>query len=405
MNKILLLTLSWPSNSNSNLYKDLMREFKNQGHEVYVLTTLEKRFGNENSVENDEGIYVHRIACGNITKTGFVEKTISLLKLNRLLIEANKKVFADVMFDLIIVSTPSITFAPVVKILKRKNDAFIYLLLKDMWPQGAVDLGVIKKFGLVWCFFRRYEKSMYKISDKIGCMSKGAVDFLLLNNSKLSSNKVEVCPNSLAKYKSIDSNSSDIYTTYNIPTDKILFIYGGNISLSHGIDFLLDCIRTVKGNKKIHFIIVGSGTHFENVKKIILRDSLFNVTLLDRLPSNDYQKLLSISDFGIALLNPRYKVPQFPSKIIDYLKLSKPVLAITNKNADVGRIISNNGAGFCIDSYDINDFLSIIDKICSDSYNIKIASHNARALFEREYTTKTSYDVIYHSYLRSLDDR
>ena len=110
-----------------------MREFKNQGHEVYVLTTLEKRFGNENSVENDEGIYVHRIACGNITKTGFVEKTISLLKLNRLLIEANKKVFADVMFDLIIVSTPSITFAPVVKILKRKIDAIIYLLLIVLW--------------------------------------------------------------------------------------------------------------------------------------------------------------------------------------------------------------------------------------------------------------------------------
>lgn len=226
MSRILLLTLAWPSKSNTNLYKDLMREFQYNGHEVYVLTTLEKRFGKVSTFENDEGISVNRIASGNITKTPFIEKTISLLALNGSFIKANKEIYPKNFFDLIIVTTPSITLAPVVKYLKKRHNAFIYLLLKDMWPQGPVDLGAIKKYGPVWQFFRWFEKNMYRTADQIGCMSKAAAEFLLSNNRQLSINKVEVCPNSLAESAGNLSNLNEVYTLYNLPTNKILIIYG-----------------------------------------------------------------------------------------------------------------------------------------------------------------------------------
>lgn len=405
MSRILLLTLAWPSKSNTNLYKDLMREFQNNGHEVYVLTTLEKRFGKVSTFENDEGISVNRIASGNITKTSFIEKTISLLLLNRLLIRYEKQNFQQNFFDLIIVTTPSITLAPVVKYLKSRHNAFVYLLLKDMWPQGPVDLGAIKKYGPVWQFFRRFEKKMYRTADKIGCMSKGAAEFLLSNNRQLSINKVEVCPNSLAEVTGDISNLNEVYTLYNIPTNKILIIYGGNISLSHGFEFYLECIKESKASNKVHFIIIGSGTHYAKVKSIIKDDQIENVTLLDRLPSNDYQRILNISDFGVALLNPKYRVPQFPSKIIDYLRLAKPVIAITNKSSDVGKIIKENGAGFSFNSYNIKDFMNIINEISSDSYNLNLASKRARELFEKEYTTEKSYNIIIQAYKLRFNDK
>jgi glycosyltransferase involved in cell wall biosynthesis len=382
-----------------------MREFQNNGHEVYVLTTLEKRFGKVSTFENDEGISVYRIESGNITKTPFFEKTLSLLSLNSSLIKADRRLFPKNYFDLIIVTTPSITFAPVVKKLKKRHEAFIYLLLKDMWPQGPVDLGAIKKYGPIWQFFRLYEKRMYEVADKIGCMSKGAVEFLLSNNHQLSNNKVEVCPNSLADISINIADLQSIYSVYNIPTNKIIMIYGGNISLSHGFEFFLECIKRVGVNKKVHFIIIGSGTHFTNVKTIIVRENIENVTLIDRLPYNDYQKILNISDIGIALLNPKYTVPQFPSKIIDYLRLAKPVLSITSESADVGKIISESGAGFNITSNKVEEFINIIEMISSEDYDIKLASKNARELFDKKFTTDVSYNIIITAYNQRSNDK
>ncbi len=398
--KIFLITLAWPDKWQTNIYKDLLAEFNDNGHEVFVLTTLEKRFGNKTMVCKDNGIKVHRVACGNITKTGYYEKTVSLLLLNKLLSDADNKYFKEFIFDLILVTTPSITFSKVVKKLKKRHHSFVYLLLKDMWPQGSVDLGVIKKKGLIWRFFRHYEKTMYKTVDKIGCMSEAAVSFLLNNNPGLDSSKVEVCPNSLKEYQHKDFDKTLLLEQYNIPLNKPLIIYGGNISISHGVDFLLDCIEHVK-ESIVHFIVVGSGTHFYNVKRYIDDNNLTNITLLERLPSSDYQKLLSCADVGMALLNPKYTVPQFPSKIIDYLRLGKPIIAITNKNTDIGSIIVENKAGFAMTSYNKKDFAEIIEKITSNPETVKQASKNAIALFNRDYTTEVSYNIIMNSFTQA----
>lgn len=301
---ILLITLAWPAQGQTNIYKDLMAEFLDNGHKVYVLATLEKRFGKKSVVYKDDGINVHRIACGNITKTGYIEKTISLLLLNNLLISADQSNFDKGFFDLILISTPSITLSTVARKLKKRHNSFVYLLLKDMWPQDSVDLGVIKKGGLIWRFFRHYEKKTYKTADKIGCMSPAAVNFLLANNPELTNSKVEVCPNSLKEYQHTEFDKKLLLEKYDIPRKKTLLIYGGNISLSHGIDFLIDCIEYVQ-ESAVHFVIIGSGTHFNHVKRRINENNLSNITLLERLPSTDYQKLLSATDVGIALLHPK----------------------------------------------------------------------------------------------------
>lgn len=397
MSKILLLTLAWPIKGQTNIYKDLMDEFFDNGHEVFVLTTLERRFGKKSLFYTDNGIKVHRVACGNITETGYVEKIVSLLLLNRLFISTDNRHFDNVFFDIILISTPSITLSSVAYKLKKRHKAFLYLLLKDMWPQGAVDAGVLKKNWPIWRFFRYHEKKMYKTADKIGCMSRAAIQFLLTNNPDVESRKVEVCPNSLRENQHQHLDKKPLLNRYNIPSNKLLIIYGGNISLSHGFDFLLECIDHVKTNN-VHFVIVGSGTHFNKVKITINEKNLDNITLLKRLPYTDYRKLLACADFGIVLLNRQYTVPQFPSKAIDYLRLGKPVLSITNNNADIGSIIENNRAGFAITSYKKKDFAEIIEKIISNPEVINQASHKAKDLFKREYTTRVCYNRIMNSY-------
>ena len=115
-------------------------------------------------------------------------------------LNAIKKYFADIKFDLILYPTPPITFVKVVEYVKKRDGAKTYLLLKDIFPQNAVDIGMMSKTGvkgLLYKHFRRQEKKLYAISDCIGCMSLANMDYIIKHNPEVESKKVEVCPNSI----------------------------------------------------------------------------------------------------------------------------------------------------------------------------------------------------------------
>src|SRR5699024_3580804 len=154
-------------------------------------------------------------------KNNKIEKGINTLLIEKLFKNAIKKFYNDVKFDLIIYSTPPITFARVIDCVKKRDQAQTYLLLKDIFPQNAIDLKLFKKNGLIHNFFKRKEKMLYQISDHIGCMSEANVQYILKNNKYLSVGKVEVNPNSIEPIKYNKILNYSIYKKYDILQDRI----------------------------------------------------------------------------------------------------------------------------------------------------------------------------------------
>ena len=227
-----------------DLYIDLLRDIKNQGHEIYVVCPKERRFNKKTVLKQDVSIKTLFVKTGNITKSNYFEKGIAVLLLPWQYLFNIKRYFKWVEFDLILYSTPPITFETVVKKLKTKTGAVTYLLLKDIWPQGIIDLGVIKSNSLMHKYFRAKEKSLYRISDYIGCMSQANVDYVINHNPFIEADKIEICPNSIEPLD-ININAVDkinIRNKYGIPEDKIVFIYGCNLGKPQGIDFLMQCL-------------------------------------------------------------------------------------------------------------------------------------------------------------------
>ena len=103
-------------------------------------------------------------------------------------------------FDLILYSTPPITFTKVIALAKKENPgAKTYLMLKGIFPQNAIDLGMLSISGLkglLYKSFRKKEKRLYELSDFIGCMSPANVKYVLKYNPEVDVSKVEICPNS-----------------------------------------------------------------------------------------------------------------------------------------------------------------------------------------------------------------
>ncbi|WP_342421225.1 glycosyltransferase family 4 protein [Paenibacillus sp. FSL E2-0178] len=374
-----------------------MREFKDRGDEVFVICQREKRYDKQTELKNELGIQVLRVRTGNVTKTGLLEKGISTLLIERQFIKAVKEYFKNIRFDLIIYSTPPITFVKVVEFIKKRDGSKTYLLLKDIFPQNAVDLGIIKERSLIWQYFRKKERNLYALSDNIGCMSEANVDYVIKHNSEVDRNKVEVCPNSIKPvemhdYSSIERN--DIRLKYNIPTESVLYIYGGNLGKPQGIDFLMDVLDSVKNMENIFFLIIGSGTEFNKIKTEVIRSKQMNIKIEEYMPKNEFDEILSVSDVGLVFLDKRFTIPNFPSRINSYMEFGLPILAATDLNTDVKDMLHEAKCGLWSPSGDLESFMhNVVNLNSNEVLRLEMGS-NGRTYLEENFTVDRTYEII-----------
>ncbi len=394
---IIFLTISRIRDIKSRgIYADLMRKFRDEGHNVYIVSPVERQFGLPTSLKEVDGVKILNVKTLNVQKTNVVEKGIGTILLESQFKRAIKKYIGNVTFDLILYSTPPITFTKVVKYLKQKNPkAISYLLLKDIFPQNAVDLGMFSKNSLFYAYFRRKEIAMYKVSDYIGCMSPANVKFVLEHNDFIPTERVEVAPNSLELVSNaLSSNDKAIREKYNLPTDKPLFIYGGNLGKPQGIDFLIRCLNANSLRRDCHFVVVGNGTEYKKIETWYQTTHPQSVSLFARLPKEDYDLLVQACDVGLIFLDHRFTIPNYPSRLLSYLEYKMPIIAATDVNTDIGRLAEDNGYGYWCESVDVEAFTTCVSKYTENPTSIKEMGENGYKFLLDNYLVEHTYATI-----------
>lgn len=400
---ILFLTMSsgLRNVSTSGIYTDLMRKFRDEGHEVYIIYPNERRTGRATSLEVSHGVHCLGVKTLNVTKTSIVEKGVGQLMLEGLFKRAMNRYFGKVKFDLILYSTPPITFNEVIKAAKKRNpQAMTYLLLKDIFPQNAVDLGMMTKTGvkgLLYKMFRRKEKELYRISDYIGCMSPANVQYVLEHNPEVSADKVEIAPNSYDAVASVDSplpspDAKGVREALGLPTDRPICIYGGNMGKPQGIPFLVECMKAVKDREDCHFVIVGDGTEYPKLEAFVNECHPKAVSLFRQLPKQEYDKLAEACDVGLIFLDYRFTIPNYPSRLLPYLMSRKPIMACTDPNCDTGTLAEQHGYGFYCPSNSVEAFVKTIDRMLAS--DIRQMGENGYRFFLDNYTTEHTFQTI-----------
>jgi hypothetical protein len=371
----------------------MLRQFRKTGHSVTVVTPVERRLGIETNIYEVEGVNLLQVKTLNITKTNLVEKGIGTLAIEYQYLTAIKKYLGDIKFDLVLYSTPPITFGKVITYIKKRDEAFTYLLLKDIFPQNAVDMKMIKQGSLLHRFFQHKERRLYQLSDKIGCMSPANVDFLLKNNPTLSALKVEVNPNSISplhiNYSQAEKDS--LRLKYNLPLDKKIFVYGGNLGVPQGVEFLMDTIAQLKATDA-YVLVVGSGTQYGKLKDWFDKQKPSCASLLAGLPKNDYVALVAACDVGLIFLHKDFTIPNFPSRLLTYLEMKKPVLAATDINSDMGSIIEAAECGYWAEWGDTDTMQERITLLCKA--DLKAMGIKSWDLLQREYLVERSSELI-----------
>lgn len=394
---ILFLTITHITNINERgIYTDLMRQFRDMGHKVYIVSPGERRYKQPTALMQQEGISLLKVKTLNLQKTNVIEKGTGTVLLEYQFLSAIKRHFNHIRFDLVLYSTPPITFTRVVKMIKQCDSAKTYLLLKDIFPQNAVDLGLIKQGGLLHRFFVKKEKALYQISDVIGCMSPANRKYLQTHHSWIDHHKVEVNPNSITLSRDpVDSNvRQSVLCKYNLLVSKTVFIYGGNLGKPQGIDFLLETIESCHDIPDAFFLIVGGGTEYPRVNQWFERNKPSNARLINLLPKDEYDALVAACDVGLIFLDPRFTIPNFPSRLLSYLEFRMPVITATDAVTDIGTIAEANNFGFKVISGQIELMKKYISMFCDNTNLVAEMGENAFRFLTENYTSKHSYDII-----------
>lgn len=401
MNVLFLSLSSFDTLQSRGIYTDLLREFVKHGHKVYAVSPIEKRFHKKTHIIKEDNATILRLQTGNIQKTNVIEKGISTIRIESIITNGIKKYFAGVKFDLVLYPTPPITLVGAVKYVKKRDNAKTYLLLKDIFPQNAVDLGMMQKTGIkgfLYRYFRKKEKELYGISDIIGCMSQANVDYVLKHNPEISSERVEVCPNSIEVIdKSVDEATRiAIRTKYGIPLDKKVFIYGGNLGKPQGIPFLIQCLEKAKDVQEAFFLVVGNGTEYGLLESYVTKANQTNFMLMQRLPKEDYDTLVGACDVGMIFLDHRFTIPNFPSRLLSYMQAKLPVLAVTDSNTDIGKVIVKGEFGWWCESTVVEVFLEIVSSIILNKKNTEIGDIGYQYLLHNYSVQKSYYTICQH---------
>jgi hypothetical protein len=398
LNVLFISLLDFNSLNDHNIYTDLLSEFYQEGHNLFVVSPKEKRNVSGQTGHSNDRINIIKPKIGNITQSGLIEKGFATLVVEKKISRAIRKNYPNTHFDLILYTTPPVTFVNLIYKLKSKHSAITYLLLKDIFPQNALDLNILNTRGikgLIYKYFKFKERFLYRTSDFIGCMSEANREYLLNQNPWLPIRKLEVNPNSeqIEEFNFDPSLKNTYLSNQNIPINKKLFVYGGNLGKPQGVEFILEAIKANEKNSDSYFILVGNGTEFKRVQGYLSQHNILNTKLMSTMPKIKYNELVSYCDVGLIFLDHRFTIPNFPSRIISYMKHRKPVLIASDSATDIGLIAKQNGFGDYCRSDDVITFNQMV-QMYSAHLELSLMGEKAYQYFKENYTSKHSYKII-----------
>lgn len=377
---------------------DIAKELVRRGNRVLIACPADAQNKASDTFTTIDGLDYLFVASGySVGKVNFLKKVKDFLSLDAAFGKAVSKALAGEKIDLILYSTPPITLANTIAKIKKQQQAKTCLMLKDIFPQNAVDMGMMKKtgiMGLVWRYFRNKEKKLYNHSDYIGCMSNANIRYVLEHNPQIQERRVGLCVNSHRLIPVQPVDEAAVRQKYGLPLDKTIFLYGGNLGKPQGLDYFIRVMQENLNKPDRFFLICGGGNDQKSIEDFIDREKPENVKFMTSIPPDEFDVLSRVCDVGLVFLDHRFTIPNFPSRMLSIMLSEKPILAATDANTDVGEVIAEGDMGWWCESTDTAPFNAFLNEICANPQLAAEKGKNARSYYEQHYTTAIACDQI-----------
>lgn len=319
--------------------RDLAREFVREGHEVTVMVSspeLTKPW----QLDLWNGMRVLRLRTPKTKDVSYFRRALGeLLMPYAMLRNLKRSPIAGDIFDGVVWYSPTIFLGPVASALKKRSACTSYLIIRDIFPEWAVDMGIMGR-GLPYRIFKAVANYQYRVADVIGVQTPGNLTYF--REGPGSGARLEVLYNWLADTPAIGCSISLANTAL---AGRRIFVYAGNMGIAQGMGILLDLAEGLKNRKDIGFVFVGRGTDARRLRDDAKGRELDNVLFFDEIDPDEIPGLYLQCDVGLVALDPRHKTHNIPGKFLSYMQSRLPVLATINEGNDLVQLIRDTQTG------------------------------------------------------------
>lgn len=375
----------------NHLFKDIIESFLKEGHEIIRIVACE----NKNEVDYKMGIedinikYIpvlrKRASHGNIIQR-YILDTFTSIKMAWIM----RKYNADILFEDVCYSS----YWPVR--MAKKNRLKVVSMLQDVWPDNAVQSGLIKENSLIYRYFEMWQKKICKYSDKIICISDDMKKFI--SSKGVPQEKIKVIYNWGYDDKIVNIlwKENRFVKKYSLEEEVFYAIYAGNIGRMQNIELIIKAAKKLKDNQKIHFLIIGDGAYKEKIKNLILEEELTNITLLPLQPSELATSIYSAAGMNIIPLVPEGTKTALPSKTGVCLSCGRPIVFCFGKNSMFYNFCKEYDSGECVSSSDENELVKVLLEYSNKDMGIinKGAINMYLKLFNRKENIKKYMEIV-----------
>ncbi len=385
--RILLLTVYYlPSQkASAKLIHDLGVELCRQGHEVTILAPAPE-IHDPCEVSFEGTLRIVRAKVGRIEDASKAVRAIRESQLSSLIWRRAGRWLTQNPMDLIIFYSPPIFFGALVKRLKALWKCSAYLILRDIFPQWALDAGILHR-GVIYRMFRRKEIEQYEASDVIAVQSPGDLKYFARNFSSRSF-QMEVLYNwTMLQEAELPK------TNYRVELglqEKVVFFYGGNLGVAQDVDNIVRLAASLVDRPEIYFLLVGFGSEVPRLQQSIRDKGLHNLRIFPPVEQHRYLSMLSEFDIGLITLDRRLSTHNIPGKLLGYMYWGMPILASVNPGNDLFELLNGNQAGVCLANGG-DQMLSAAALRLAEDPKLRIEmGRNARSLLERTFSAEAA---------------
>lgn len=390
--KLVLITDAFPPMRTSAAVqlRDLTREFVRKGHQVTVLLPANDLEESWDLIEH-EGVRILRLAAPKTKDVGYVRRTIGeWLMPYAMKHSLQKSPVASELWDGVVWYSPSIFHGPLVRALKTKSGCKSYLVIRDIFPEWALDLGLMRP-GLACSFFTRIAREQYEVADIIGVQSPGNLGYFDTQSEKLALGRVEVLQNWLSPPESLPCPLRLDMTPL---AGRKVFVYAGNMGVAQGLDSIIELADALRDRKDIGFLFVGRGSEAGRLEAASKDRGLDNVLFHPEIDPDQIPSLYAQCAAGIVCLDRRHKSHNIPGKFLTYMQCGLPSLAIVNQGNDLAELIRTERVGAVCETHGIEAVTQLCSAMVEQLERGELSSDRCRSLFHRQFSVSQAAEQI-----------
>lgn len=366
--KILLITAYFPPDTGSaaHLFYELGTALAQRGHEVFVVTSFPSYHAQGDlsryrrklwMKEKEKDLSVARIAVPGLPRhiplaRGIWQMACAVLFFLPALLMPRP--------DIVLIYSPPLPLGLTGWALKKLRRVPFVLNVQDLFPQSAIDLGILRNRPLIR-FFEGMERFVYGKAAHITVHSSGNRDHVIGKGA--SAHKVTVLPNWIDTDFLQPSPRNNEFRHELGLEGKFVVSFAGVLGYSQDLDVVLQAAQRLAEYPEIVFLIVGDGVEKPRLQKKSQDMSLSNVIFLPMQPRHRYPQVIAASDLSLATLHAQVRTPVVPSKILSIMAAGRPVIAAMEPSGDAPRLIEEARCGVALSPEDAEGLAETILKL------------------------------------------